>query len=80
MRKNVWIWNHYATNMFFDQAGRHYWFAENLIKEGYKPTIFSYDVIITFIKFKKCLAYYKVKKNYSSTASSPEPQHMSQVQ
>jgi len=40
MRQNVWIWNHYATNMFFDQAGRHYWFAENLIKEGYKPTIF----------------------------------------
>lgn len=40
MRQNVWIWNHYATNMFFDQAGRHYWFAENLMKEGYKPTIF----------------------------------------
>jgi glycosyltransferase involved in cell wall biosynthesis len=40
MRQNVWIWNHYATNMFFDQAGRHYWFAENLLKEGYKPTIF----------------------------------------
>lgn len=40
MKQNVWIWNHYATNMFFDQAGRHYWFAENLIKEGYKPTIF----------------------------------------
>ncbi|WP_202709634.1 glycosyltransferase family 4 protein [Sporosalibacterium faouarense] len=40
MRQNIWIWNHYATNMFFDLAGRHYWFAENLIKEGYKPTIF----------------------------------------
>lgn len=40
MRQNVWIWNHYATNMFFDQAGRHYWFAENLIKKGYKPTIY----------------------------------------
>lgn len=40
MKQNIWIWNHYATNMFFDQAGRHYWFAENLIKEGYKPTIF----------------------------------------
>jgi len=40
MRQNIWIWNHYATNMFFDKAGRHYWFAENLIKEGYKPTIF----------------------------------------
>jgi glycosyltransferase involved in cell wall biosynthesis len=26
--------------MFYDRAGRHYWFAENLIKEGYKPTIF----------------------------------------
>lgn len=40
MRQNIWIWNHYATNMFFDKAGRHYWFAENLINEGYKPTIF----------------------------------------
>lgn len=40
MRKNVWIWNHYATNMFKDHAGRHYWFAENLVKSGYKPTIF----------------------------------------
>ena len=40
MKQNIWIWNHYATNMFFDQAGRHYWFAENLINEGYKPTIF----------------------------------------
>ena len=40
MKKKVWIWNHYATNMFFDQAGRHYWFSEKLIKEGYEPTIF----------------------------------------
>jgi glycosyltransferase involved in cell wall biosynthesis len=40
MRNNIWICNHYATNMFFDRAGRHYWFAENLIKAGYKPTIF----------------------------------------
>ena len=45
MRKNVWIWNHYATNTFFDQGGRHYWFAENLIKEGYKPTIFCATTI-----------------------------------
>ena len=40
MKQNVWIWNHYATNMYFDEAGRHFWFAENLIREGYKPTIF----------------------------------------
>lgn len=40
MKKNVWIWNHYAGNMFNDQAGRHYWFAEELVKRGYNPTIF----------------------------------------
>lgn len=40
MKRNVWIWNHYATNMFEDQGGRHYWFAENLVQKGYKPSIF----------------------------------------
>ena len=40
MSKKVWLWNHYATNMYFDKAGRHYWFAENLKKLGYEPTIF----------------------------------------
>lgn len=40
MKKNVWIWNHYATNMFKDQGGRHYWFANNLLEKGYNPTIF----------------------------------------
>lgn len=40
MKQNIWIWNHYATNMYFDKAGRHYWFAENLIESGYKPTVF----------------------------------------
>lgn len=40
MRKNIWIWNHYATNMYKNEGGRHYWFAENLIKRGYNATIF----------------------------------------
>jgi glycosyltransferase involved in cell wall biosynthesis len=40
LKKNIWIWNHYATGMFNNRGGRHYWFAENLIKKGYKPTIF----------------------------------------
>lgn len=40
MKKTVWIWNHYATNMFKDRAGRHYSFAENLLKRGYNPIIF----------------------------------------
>lgn len=45
MKKNIWIWNHYATHMFKDQGGRHYWFAENLIKEGYNPTIFCASTV-----------------------------------
>ncbi|USK59577.1 glycosyltransferase family 4 protein [Peribacillus asahii] len=45
MKKNIWIWNHYATNMYKDQAGRHYWFAENLIKKGYNPTIFCASTV-----------------------------------
>lgn len=40
MKKRIWIWNHYATDMFFNKGGRHYWFAENLIKKGYETTIF----------------------------------------
>lgn len=45
MKKNVWIWNHYASNMFYDQAGRHYWFAEQLLKKGYSPTIFCASTV-----------------------------------
>ena len=36
----IWLMNHYATNMFFDKAGRHYWFAKNLTKRGYEVTVF----------------------------------------
>jgi glycosyltransferase involved in cell wall biosynthesis len=45
MKKNIWIWNHYATNMYKDKAGRHYWFAENLKKQGYSPTIFCASTV-----------------------------------
>lgn len=45
MKKTVWIWNHYATNMFNDQAGRHFWFAENLKKQGYNPIIFCASTV-----------------------------------
>lgn len=44
MKKKIWIINHYATNMYFNEGGRHYWFAENLIKQGYEPTIFCANV------------------------------------
>ncbi len=39
-KRTIWIMNHYATNMFFNEGGRHYWFAENLLESGYEPTIF----------------------------------------
>ena len=57
MRQNVWIWNHYATNMFFDQAGRHYWFAKELLKRGYEPTII-------------CANTYHGSKNYEDTGNA----------
>lgn len=38
--KNIWLWNHYATDMYKNRGGRHYWFAENLIKQGYNATVF----------------------------------------
>lgn len=40
MKKKIWLWNHYATDMYKNKGGRHYWFAENLIVNGYNPTIF----------------------------------------
>lgn len=43
--KKVWIINHYATNTFFDQGGRHYCFAKYLLINGYKPTIFCANTI-----------------------------------
>lgn len=45
MKKNIWVWNHYATNTYRDQAGRHYWFAKNLVKHGYNPTIFCASTV-----------------------------------
>lgn len=38
--KKIWLWNHYATDMYKNQGGRHYWFSENLIKQGYDVTVF----------------------------------------
>lgn len=40
MKKNIWIMNHYAANMLFDQGGRHYSFAKYLKQSGYEPVVF----------------------------------------
>jgi len=38
--KTIWLWNHDAMRMADDQAGRHFWFADNLIKRGYNAVVF----------------------------------------
>lgn len=38
--KKIWLWNHYATDMFINRGGRHYWFAKDLITQGYNATVF----------------------------------------
>jgi len=43
--KDIWIFNHYATNMFKDRGGRHYCFASNLFERGYSVTIFCASTI-----------------------------------
>lgn len=37
---NIWIMNHYATSMYRDKAGRHYWFAKILEERGHQVTVF----------------------------------------
>lgn len=40
MNKRIWIFNHYASDMYTNEGGRHYWFAKNLMKKGFTPVIF----------------------------------------
>lgn len=40
MKKNVWIFNHYAGNMYVNKGGRHYWIAKYLKQNGFKPVVF----------------------------------------
>lgn len=41
MKTNIWILNHYASDMYFDHGGRHYNFAKFLRRAGYAPVIFG---------------------------------------
>ncbi|MGL5751284.1 MAG: glycosyltransferase, partial [Paraclostridium sp.] len=52
MSKNIWLWNHYASDMYKNKGGRHYWFAENLIKRGYEATVFCAN---TFHNKAECI-------------------------
>lgn len=54
--KKIWIFNHYAGNMFEAEGGRHYWFAHELNKRGYDVTVFCansrYDRTGSFFDFE----------------------------
>lgn len=52
LKKNIWIFNHYATSMFKDGGGRHYHIAKELQKKGYNPVIFCAN---TFHNSKKSI-------------------------
>lgn len=45
MKKKIWILNHHANNMYFDEGGRHYSFAKYLKRAGYEPTIFCSNAV-----------------------------------
>lgn len=45
MKKRIWIFNHYASDTYFDNGGRHFWIAQNLIDQGYDVTIFCSNVV-----------------------------------
>ena len=45
MKKRIWMINHYATNMYYDAAGRHQSLAKHLVKKGYEVVIFCANTI-----------------------------------
>lgn len=42
----VWIMNHYASNMYRDKSGRHFWFSKQLENRGYAPTVFCATTLV----------------------------------
>lgn len=42
----IWLMNHYASNMYKDRAGRHYWFAKELRKLGHDVTVFCATTLV----------------------------------
>lgn len=57
MKRKIWILNHHATGMYENKGGRHYWFAKELIKNGYEPIIicasFMHKGTDNYIEHKK---------------------------
>lgn len=43
----VWLINHYASSMFVNRGGRHYWFAKILRDRGYDTTVFCANTFLS---------------------------------
>ena len=43
----IWLMNHYASNMYRDKAGRHFWFAQQLKEKGYDVTVFCSTTLVS---------------------------------
>ena len=59
----IWLMNHYASNMYRDRAGRHYWFAIQLKERGHDVAVFCANTYLNgeyAIELKK--ERYDVKK------------------
>ena len=64
----VWLMNHYATSMYRDKAGRHYWFAKKLEKEGHNVTVFC---ATTFLNNNENIDTGKLKYLVQETDGTP---------
>ena len=47
----VWLMNHYASNMYRDKAGRHYWFAKQLKELAYDVAVFCSTTLVSGEEF-----------------------------
>lgn len=49
----IWLMNHYASNMYRDKAGRHFWFAKELSQRNFDVTIFCSTTLVNGQEFLK---------------------------
>ncbi|MBQ2945383.1 MAG: glycosyltransferase family 4 protein [Clostridia bacterium] len=64
----IWLMNHYATSMFRDKAGRHYWFAKKLEEKGHNVTVFC---ATTFLNNTENISTGKAKFTVSDSDKTP---------
>ena len=73
----IWIFNHYATDMYFDGAGRHQSFAKYLIRDGNEVKIFCASTVHN--SDININTGDKKSNSVSRPSSSPHPQASSAV-